>query len=96
MHIDYTVSNNCINHYSYGAICVRCGCCSRNPDYRSRVINTIRYYKDCLNEEMNFDQWEENERWRKVQEKNIRQNILYYKRKIRMYKKIFRTLKKSY
>lgn len=96
MFIDYAISENCINHLTYGEICVHCGCCERNPDYRSRVINTIRYYKKCLNEERNFEQWYENEHWRKIQEENIRKNILYYKRKIRMYKKIFRTLKKSY
>lgn len=95
MFVDYEVSENCINHLSYGEICVKCGCCDRNPNYRSRVVNTLRYYKDCLNEEKNFELWDENEYWRKIQEENIKMNILYYKRKIRMYKKICRTLKKE-
>lgn len=32
-HISYAVSEDCINIYSYGEICVRCGCCeSEEPN----------------------------------------------------------------
>lgn len=93
MHIDYGVSKDCINLDSYGMICVKCGCCSKNPNYKDRIIRTIRYYKESMRREKNFDRWDEEERWRKVQERNVTLNILYDKRKIRMYKKILRNLK---
>lgn len=89
------VSEDCINHYSYGEICVCCGCCSRNTNYRDRIVRTIRYYKECLKDEIDFSDWDDNEKWRKIQERNVTLNILYYKRKIRMYKKILRTIKKK-
>lgn len=91
IHCCVGVSEDCINHYSYGEICVHCGCCSKNKNYWNRVIRIIRYYKDCLRDEMNFSYWDDNEKWRKIQEKNVASNILYYKRKIRLYKKILRS-----
>lgn len=93
IHIDTGVSKDCINTWTYGMICVHCGCCSKNPDYRDRVIRTIRYYKQMLEEDCNFSDWDTDEYWRKIQEKNVASNIKYYKRKIRLYKKILKTLK---
>lgn len=93
MHICMSVSEDCINHHTYGEICVRCGCCSYNPNYRDRILRTIKYYKECIKEQKNFDLWDENEKWKKIQEKNVKSNILYFKKKIRMYKKILKTLK---
>ena len=91
--IDYAVSEDCINIYSYGEICVGCGCCSRNPNYKDRMIQQLRYYKQRLEEEYTFNEWEEESKWRKIQEKNVQSNILYYKRKIRTCKKTLRTMK---
>lgn len=79
VYVDYVALRDCINSDSYGMICVGCGCCSRNPDYRDMIICRIRYYKQQLNESQYFDDWEEDERWRKLQEKNVKSNILYYK-----------------
>ena len=95
MCIDFAVSKDCINNHSYGVICVRCGCCSRNSDYRDRLRCCIRYYKECLKEEYSFSCWSNDEYWRKVQEKNIQENILYFKRKIRRYKKLLRAAGRS-
>lgn len=94
MHIDYSVSADCINNDSYGMICLKCGCCSRNPDYRDMVIHRIRYYKELLNEQYSFNNWNEGD-LRKRQEKVVESNILYFKRKIRRYKKILRCLKSA-
>lgn len=93
--IDSAVSKDCINIHSYGMICVGCGCCSRNPNYRDMIIRRIRYYLQQLHDEQHFDEWSENERLRKIQEENVKSNILYYKRKIRRNKQILRTLKKT-
>lgn len=89
MFVDYAVSDDCENIYSYGEICVHCGCCSRNPDYKDRLKCQLKYYNECLEEELNFDNWIEG--LEETQKKNIRINILYFKRKIRKVKKILRT-----
>lgn len=88
-----SVSEDCINRNSYGVICVLCGCCSRNSNYKDRIIRTIKYYKECLEEQYNFNRWSDDGYLKKIQERNVKSNILYFKRKIRMYKKILKTLK---
>lgn len=93
--VDYDISDDCINANSYGEICVKCGCCSRNQNYRDRIIRQIKYYKEMLNEEYAFDGWDENEYTRKHQEEVVGANILYFNRKIRRCKKILRCLKNS-
>lgn len=50
---DYSESTDCVNPESYGEICVMCGCCSINPDYRDRTIRKIHLYKDMLKKERN-------------------------------------------
>lgn len=95
IHIDYAVSDDCINHWSYGTICVKCGCCSRNPDYRDMMRQRVKYYKECLAEQYSFSNWCDSEKMRALQERNIKANILYFKRKIRLYKKILRTMRKE-
>lgn len=90
-HIDYAVSDDCINIYSYGEICVHCGCCSRNPNYMDMIRRRIKYYKEMLAEQYSFSDWCENEKLRALQERNVKANILYYKRKIRLCKRILRT-----
>lgn len=90
---DHIVSDDCINSYSYGEICINCGCCSRNLNYRDRTIRQIRYYKEMLNNEHNFDNWSESEAGRKYQERVTKANILYFKQKIRRCKKILQCMK---
>ena len=91
--IDYAVSDDCINISSYGEICVKCGCCSRNQNYRDRLVRRIRYYKQCLEEEYAFDRWADDDWLKAIQERNAKADIVYYKRKIRLYKKLLRTTK---
>lgn len=92
MFLDFAVSEDCINPYTYGEICLGCGCCSRNKDNRDRVIKTIRYYRERLNEELSFCDWSDKDKWGKIQRKIRDSNVKYYKRKIRIYKKILRTM----
>lgn len=93
--IDYGISDDCININTYGELCVKCGCCKNNPNYRDMIRRRINYYKDGLNEELNYlgkrrvfdlEPWERSTAY---------SNILYYKRRIRLYKKIMRTMKGS-
>ena len=90
IHVDYKPSKDCTNVWTYGMICVHCGCCSRNPNYRDRLIKQIRYYKESLEECKKFSNWDNDERLRKIQEKNVKEDIVYYKRKIRRCKKLLR------
>lgn len=92
MFVDYAVSDDCENIYSHGEICVNCGCCSRNPDYKDRLLRLLKYYNERIEEELNFDNWCEG--WEEIQKKNIQSNIHYYKRKIRKVKKILRTYRR--
>lgn len=91
MHIDYAVSEDCINLYSFGEICVHCGCCSRNPNYMDMIRRRIKYYKEMLAEQYSFSDWCENEKLRALQKRNVKANIIDFKRKIRLCKKILRT-----
>lgn len=83
-HICYGVSDDCINIYSYGEICVRCGCCSAEElDEKKRIANQIEYYSERLEEEKNFSNWDDDEEWKKIQEKNVKENIEYFEQKIK-------------
>ena len=90
---DYEVSDDCINHYSYGEICIHCGCCAtNNPNYKSRLISRLKYYQEYLNDELNFI-YDDDPTWRAIQKENIGYNIKYLKREIRMIKKILKTMR---
>lgn len=92
--VDYGVSEDCINIWSFGEICVHCGCCSNNPNYRDMILKRIRYYKEWLEEKEEFE-FSENEKLSKIQKENIEADIRFNKRMIRMYKKILWTLRKE-
>lgn len=95
-HVCYGVSENCINHYSYGEICVHCGCCKDcEPNKEKRLNNQIEYYKECIEENNNFSDWDSNEIWRKVQEENIKENNIYYAKKIEEITKELEQLKEQ-
>ena len=93
MTVDYGVSSDCINLHSYGNICIRCGYCSYNPNYRDRIIKCIRYYKEMLKEKESFNGWFYNKPdLIEIQKINIFSDIKYYKRKIRICKKVLKTM----
>lgn len=81
---DVPVNKNCWNVYeSYGEICIRCGCCSKekNIRYESRlkVLNRL------LCAELDFDFWSEDEGVRALQKETVKRNIKSLKRAIRYY-----------
>ena len=92
---DYSESTDCVNPESYEGKCVMYGCCSINPDYRDRTIRKICLYKYMINKERNFDMWDEDTELRKNQERNVKLNILYFKREIRKCRKVLKCLKKG-
>lgn len=93
VNVCYGISNDCVNFYeSYGEICVHCGCCaSKNPDARNRYKKQLILYKRMLDRELNFDNWYEP--FIETQKKNVKRNIIYFKRAIRRKKKVLKTLR---
>lgn len=85
-HICFQVSNKCWNPYdSYGEICVHCGCCSKDKTTRQKA--RLEVAKRRLQEELDFDLWDDNPAWRAIQEKNNKSNIRYWRRRVRYYEK---------
>lgn len=83
VYFDSVLSSDCINIYSYGAACVRCGCCSKNTDEADRMARQLKYYERRIEDCRSFNRWSEIEEFRSLQEKNIKKNILHFGKKIR-------------
>lgn len=80
-HIDYSVTDNCLNlSDSYGEICVKCNCCGRF-DKATQYQAQINVYTRQLQEEKDFDNWVEGAE--ELQMKNIKLNIEYYENLIK-------------
>lgn len=89
MMVCFTVDKNCWNLLdSYGEICVRCGCCSK--DKKIRYSARIERIERWIEEEEHFDGWADDKDLRALQEKNIKSNIKCYRRQLRYYKKRLR------
>ena len=83
IHIDFQRRENCWNLIdSYGEICVGCRCCS--SDKRVRYESRIRCLERWLKERQEFDDWIDG--CEEIQKKNIRDDIRYYKRRLRYYR----------
>ena len=83
--VDVQVHDKCWNLIdSYGMICVGCGCCSN--DKQTRYKSRIKTLEAWLEEQYNFDMWDDEYGLRKIQEKNIKSNIRSFKRMLRYYK----------
>lgn len=48
-----------------------------------------------LQEQYDFDDWDEDVGWKETQQKNIRLNIQYFKRRVRYYEKRLKELKRK-
>ena len=79
LHVSYGVTDDCINHNSYGAICVWCNCCGR-VDKKTMKDAQLRHFKELLEEQYNFDGWIEG--MEETQKANVKENIEYFKSKI--------------
>ena len=92
IHIDFAVNDNCWNMEAscygnrYG-----CGCCVK--DKRQRYENRVQYLKDAIEEEERFDAWDDDRGLRAVQERNVKANIRWFKRKLRYYEKKLKGMK---
>jgi hypothetical protein len=86
IHIDFATKGNCWNMEAacYGN-CYGCGCCAKNK--RQRYENRIRYLRGMIEEQKHFDNWFDEPEIRALQEKNVKENIRWFKRKLRYYEK---------
>lgn len=86
MFVDEQVRDECWNLYdSYGAICVHCGCCSKDP--KVRYSGRVACIKAWLEEQEAFDRWDDDPELMKIQKLNRRKNIDRLKRQLRYYSK---------
>ena len=85
-HISFQVGSRCWNlHDSFGEICVHCGCCSSDKTTRRKA--RLEVAKRQLQENLSFDRWDDDPKWRAIQEKNVKSNIRYWRRRVRYYEK---------
>lgn len=69
--------------WSYGEICVHCGCCAKDKETRRKA--RLAYWQCWLEEQENFNRWIDNPELRQLQEKNRKANIAEAKKRIRYY-----------
>jgi hypothetical protein len=82
--LDYPPQKNCYaTLWSYGEICVGCGCCSK--DITIRRPARLKYWQWWLEEQLHFKHWCEDPELRKIQEINVRCNLKEAKRRVRYY-----------
>ena len=86
IYIDFAKGKKCWNIYETVYTCIRCGCCSK--DKNERYKNRVRVLKRLLQEEYNFNDWDDDPELKAIQERNIKSNIRYFKKKLRYYEKI--------
>ena len=71
--------------WSYGEICCHCGCCSDDPKIRIPAREKyIQFEIDCCK---NFDGWDENPEWRKIQEENNASSLASWEKELAALKK---------
>lgn len=83
--IDTAEKKNCYAElYSYGEICVGCGCCSTNKKIRHKA--RLKYWKYRLHDNLHFSQWiTEYPEMLALQKKNLSINIKNARKMIKIY-----------
>ena len=77
-----SVTKNCYAlAWSYGQICCGTNCCGRYGKGLKMWKARLEYHESCLNEELNFNNWQEG--YEELQRKNVKENIKYERLKIR-------------
>lgn len=86
IHVCFSTKPNCWNFEAkcYGT-CYGCGCCVK--DKAKLYKNRIAYLNEMLNEQYEFDGWDDDPELKALQERNVKANIRYFKRLKRYYEK---------
>ena len=83
---DERAKDNCWNLYdSYGEICVHCGCCSKDP--RVRYKARVDCVTEWVNEQEQFNAWDDDPEFRRRQRWNHAKTVERLKRQLRYYSK---------
>ena len=69
--------------WSYGEICVGCGCCNKDKAIRRKA--RLEYWQYWLNHNINFNAWADDKETRAIQEKNVKLGIKEAKIKVKYY-----------
>ena len=95
MIIDRAAIKDCYApEWSYGEICVGCGCCSKDPFVRAAA--RLRYHEIQLEEEKNFSGWwYDDPQTLEIQKRNVAANIKYHEEGIKKYKAELEGLKRN-
>lgn len=86
IYIDFAKGKKCWNVYETMYTCIGCGCCSK--DKKLRYQNRVMVLKRQLKEEYDFNNWDDDPELKSIQERNIKSNIRYFKKKLRYYEKL--------
>ena len=79
--------------WSYGEICVGCGCCSNDPMTRTQA--RIAYHKELLYNDKHFDNWfPDDPELYELQKKNVAANIEWNNAKLKELRAELRKLKR--
>ena len=73
---------------SYGEICVGSNCCGQFGKGLKMWEARLNYHQECLKNNLTFDRFEPG--WGEIQRKNIKTNITYERKKIRLCKRMIR------
>ncbi len=85
LHVDYQARKDCYaTSWSYGEICVGCGCCSK--DNLTRWIARLNYNILEREEQKHFNQWIPG--LIRLQKRNMKSNLKHVNRRIGQYKRL--------
>jgi len=83
--LDFGVQKNCYaTLWSYGEICVGCGCCGKPSPQRDKA--RLEYWQEELSRLGNFPYFADDPKLRALQERNIAIDLPIAKRLVRYYK----------
>ena len=84
-HISVSVREDCYAlTWSYGMICVHCGCCSKDTETRQKA--RLRYWSEECERCESFSEWADDPEVRKLQEENIASDWRIAKKRERYYR----------
>ena len=87
LHIDYAARKDCYAiTWSYGEICVGCGCCSK--DKLTRWIARLNYLILEREEHKHFSHWIPG--MIRLQKRNNKSSLVYLNRRIGQYKRLLK------
>ena len=83
--IDFAAEKNCYaTLWSYGQICVGCGCCSKDMEERRKA--RLEYWQWLLDDNLNFDRWADGHPdLIEIQKRNVKLNIKKAKGMVKYY-----------